>query len=231
MRNTLRLSLFAAALVSGVSSPSLAQSQPPVTAPATSADARLKALYEGYADWDQKQSGFFVDAKGENQSAGYLPKVDPATQLARAKFEQDLLDQLNAIPVASLSPGEKVNADVLRAILEAAVTDAKFHDWEMPANSDSNFWTYLNERESLPDAAAYERYIARMRDIPRYFGEEIANMRAGLKRGFTPPQATLAGRDGSIASFVKPAELCENVAALDIGHGGFLRAYSVCPEG
>ena len=206
MRNTHRLSLLAAALLGGVSSPSLAQSRPPVTAPATSADARLKALYEGYADWDQKQSGFFVDAKGENQSAGYLPKVDPGTQLARAKFEQDLLDQLNAIPVASLSPGEKVNADVLRAILEAAVTDAKFHDWEMPANSDSNFWTYLNERESLPDAAAYERYIARMRDIPRYFGEEIANMRAGLKRGFTPPQATLAGRDGSIASFVKPAE-------------------------
>jgi uncharacterized protein (DUF885 family) len=45
-----------------------------------------------------------------------------------------------------------------------------------------------------------------MRDVPRYFSEQVANMRAGLKRGFTPPQATLAGRDGSIASFIKPAE-------------------------
>jgi uncharacterized protein (DUF885 family) len=76
----------------------------------------------------------------------------------------------------------------------------------MPANSDSNFWTYLNAREPLDDASAYERYIARMRDIPRYFAEQIANMRSGLSRGFTPPQATLAGRDASIASFVKPAE-------------------------
>jgi len=31
-------------------------------------------------------------------------------------------------------------------------------------------------------------------------------MRSGLKRGFTPPQATLAGRDGSISSFTKPGE-------------------------
>jgi uncharacterized protein (DUF885 family) len=198
-------SIFAAAALASAASPSLAQPAVPVAAKQT-ADARLKALYEAYADWDQKEGGYFVDARGENQSAAYLPKVDLATQLARARFEQQMLDQLNAIPAASLSPDERVNAGVLRAILEAAVADAKFRDWEMPANSDSNFWTYLNEREQLDDAAAYQRYIARMRDIPRYFDEEIANMRAGLKRGFTPPQATLAGRDGSIASFIKPAE-------------------------
>ena len=203
MRNT----LLAAALLVGTSLPIAVQAQrPTAAAPAASADARLKALYETYADWDQKESGFFQDAKGENQSGDYLPKVDPATQQARAKYQQGLLDQLNAIPAASLSSTEQVNAAVLREILEAAVADAKFRDWEMPANSDSNFWTYLNERNPLDDAAAYRRYIARMRDVPRYFGEQVANMRAGLKRGFTPPQATLTGRDGSISSFIKPAE-------------------------
>ena len=203
MRNT----LLAAALLAGTSLPIAVQAQrPTAAAPAASADARLKALYETYADWDQKESGLFQDAKGENQSGDYLPKVDPATQQARAKYQQGLLDQLNAIPAASLSSTEQVNAAVLREILEAAVADAKFRDWEMPANSDSNFWTYLNERNPLDDAAAYRRYIARMRDVPRYFGEQVANMRAGLKRGFTPPQATLTGRDGSISSFIKPAE-------------------------
>lgn len=202
----MRKTLLLAGLLAGAS-PSLVDAQAPAaSAVTTSADARLRALYETYADWDQKESGFFPDSKGENQSAGYLPKVDPATQIARAKYEQGLLDQLNAIPVVDLSPPEKVNAAVLREILQDAVTDAIFRDWEMPANSDSNFWTYLHERDPLDDAAAYQRYIARMRDIPRYFGEQIANMRAGLKRGFTPPQATLAGRDGSIASFIKPAE-------------------------
>jgi uncharacterized protein (DUF885 family) len=76
----------------------------------------------------------------------------------------------------------------------------------MPVNSDSNFWTYLDESNPLDDADAYRRYIARMRDVPRYFAEQIANMRAGLARGFTPPSTTLAGRDGSIAAFTVPAE-------------------------
>ena len=206
MRTTLAIPALLAGLLASTSpSPLHAQaSAPPATAP--SADARLKTLYEAYADWDQKESGFFVDSKGENQPADYLPKVDPATQMARARYQQGLLDQLNAIPAASLSAAERVNASVLGAILEAAIADANFRDWEMPANSDSNFWTYLNERDPLDNAAAYRRYIARMRDIPRFFADETANMRAGLKRGFTPPQETLAGRDGSIESFIKPAE-------------------------
>ena len=146
-------SILAVAVLGSAASPSLAQPVAPPAATQT-ADARLKALYEAYADWDQKEGGYFVDSRGENQSAAYFPKVDPATQLARARFEQQMLDQLNAIPVASLSPDERVNAGVLRAILEAAVADTKFRDWEMPANSDSNFWTYLNEREQLDNAAA-----------------------------------------------------------------------------
>ena len=202
----MRTILLASALLAGTSFPTAAFAQTPQASAATTADVSLKALYDAYADWDQKESGFFQDAKGENQSSNYLPKVDPATQLARAKYQQALLDQLNAIPNAGLSSTEKVNAAVLREILEAAVADAKFRDWEMPANSDSNFWTYLNERNPLDDGASYRRYIARMRDVPRYFAEQTANMRAGLKRGFTPPQATLAGRDGSISSFIKPAE-------------------------
>ena len=170
--------------------------------PQPAADSQLKALYESYADWTQKEFGFYEDAKGENQSAAYLPRVDPATQLARAEHLKRVLAQLDAIPADQLSAAERVNAGVLRTILNASISDARFREWEMPVNSDSNFWTYLDERNPLDDADSYRRYIARMRDIPRYFEEQMSNMKAGLKRGLTPPAATLAGRDGSIASFI-----------------------------
>src|SRR5258708_30404868 len=42
-----------------------------------------------------------------------------------------------------------------------------------------------------------------MRDIPRYYREQIANMRAGLARGFTPPRLTLQGREKSIATIAE----------------------------
>ena len=172
-------------------------------APVASADARLKAIYDAYADWSAEQYGYFEDAEGETELADYLPKVDAATQLKQAEHLRGVLGAVRAIPVAHLSPEERVNAAVLTTLLEAAIADARFREWEMPVNSDSNFWTYINARTPLDDAAAYRRYIARMRDVPRYFAEQIANMRAGLERGFTPPQVTLVGREASIASFIK----------------------------
>jgi len=47
-----------------------------------------------------------------------------------------------------------------------------------------------------------EHYVARLNDVPRYFDENIANMRAGLKRGFSVPRAVLAGRDVSISAYI-----------------------------
>jgi uncharacterized protein (DUF885 family) len=166
------------------------------------ADVRLKALYDGYAAWEEKEFGFFDNARGERERTAYLERVDEATQLRRAAHLKDLLSQLNAIPMARLSPDEQVNAAVFRTVLEADIADANFRTWEMPFNSDSSFWTYLDAQQPFDDAAGYQRYIARMRDIPRYFDEQIVNMRAGLARGFSVPRATLNGRDKSVAAFI-----------------------------
>lgn len=200
--------------------PAAAHAAPAAQAAAqTSADARLKALYDGYAEWDAKESGVIEDARGEAKPADYLPKVDPASQQRRAGYLQELLVQLNAIPAAQLSAGERVNAAVFRTVLENAISDARFHLWEMPFNSDSSFWTYLDS-DRLDDAAGYWRYIARMRDIPRYFDEQIVNMRAGLARGFSVPRATLDGRDASIAAFL----------ADDLTKSPFHKAFDTMPS-
>jgi len=196
------LGYVAAALLATafLNSPSMAAAA--VKQAPTSADARLKALYESYAAWDAKESGYFEDSRGEIESTAYLARVDAASQLRRAAHLQDLLNQLNAIQVAQLSPDEKVNAAVFRTLLENQVSDAHFRTWEMPFNSDSSFWTYLDASQEFDDIAGYRRYIARLRDIPRYFDEQIVNMRAGLARGFSVPRATLTGRDQSVAAFI-----------------------------
>ncbi|HKP34852.1 MAG TPA: DUF885 family protein, partial [Sphingomicrobium sp.] len=179
-----------------------AQASPARQTAANPADLKLRALYDGYAAWDAKESEQFEDPRGETKPTSHLPHVDAQSQLRRAAHLRELLDQLKAIPVQQFSPEERVNAAVFRTILENGVADARFRVWEMPFNSDSSFWTYLDARRSFADAAEYRRYISRMRDIPRYFDEQIANMRAGLARGFSVPRATLAGRDASIAAFI-----------------------------
>jgi uncharacterized protein (DUF885 family) len=168
----------------------------------TSADARLKALYDGYEAWQEKEFGFFDNSRGERERTGYLPHVDEGSQLRRAAYLKNVLAEVDAIPAAQLSPDEQVNAAVLRTVLETDVADSQFRTWQMPFNSDSSFWTYLDAQQPFDDAAGYQRYIARMRDIPRFFDEQIVNMRAGLARGFSVPRATLNGRDKSVAAFI-----------------------------
>nr|WP_239591026.1 DUF885 family protein [Vitreimonas flagellata] len=167
------------------------------------ADQRLQALYESDWAWSMREFAQIDDGEGGITDDDHLPSVTPAAQARRAAHWQEALAALNAIPAEQLSEGERVNAAVLRTNLEIAIADARFREWEMPFNSDSSFWSYLAERQQLRDAAAYRRYIGRMRDTPRYFREQIANMRAGLARGFSVPRVTLEGRDQSIASFTE----------------------------
>src|SRR5581483_634034 len=172
----------------------------PCLARAQSADERLRAISTEEWKWRLEQ---FPGLEGvEKPVPDRLPKVDPATQETRLRYWQDVLRKLDDIPRAQLSPGEQLNYDVYRPEIENFVANQKFRDYEMPANSDSAFWSDLSytARRPFKTLTDYKNWIAQMRDIPRYFREQIGNMRAGLARGFTPPQLTLQGRDKSIAT-------------------------------
>ena len=72
-----------------------------------------------------------------------MPKVDPASQSMRLAKWQDTLAQLDAIPRAALSPAEQLNYAVYRPQIETLIANQRFRDFEMPANSDTTFWTDL----------------------------------------------------------------------------------------
>ena len=170
---------------------------------AQSADERLRPIYTEEWKWRLEQ---FPGLEGvEKPVPDRLPKVDPATQDMRLHYWQDVLHKLDDISHAQLSPEEQINYDVYRPEIENFVADQKFRDYEMPANSDSAFWSDLGEtaRRPFKTLTDYKNWIAQMRDIPRYFREQITNMRAGLARGFTPPRPTLQGREKSIATIAE----------------------------
>ncbi len=168
-----------------------------------SADARLRALYT--SEWAWREATFADDEGGTKPIVDHLPKVDPVTQAMRLAYWQNVMKELDAIPYAQLSPKEQVNYDVYKPQIENLIADQQFREYEMPANSDSSFWTDLGytARRPFKSLQDYQNWIAQMRDIPRYFREQIAEMRAGEARGFTPPKVTLEGRDSSITAVTK----------------------------
>jgi uncharacterized protein (DUF885 family) len=164
------------------------------------ADEQLRAIYTSEWKWrsDQQPDG----EDGNRPIADHLPRVDPGTQEMRLKYWEDVLKRVEAVRRESLSQGEQLNYDIYRAQIGVLIANQRFRDFEMPANSDTTFWTDLGytARRPFRTLTDYEHWIAQMRDVPRYFREQMDEMRAGLKRGFTPPQVTLQGRDASITA-------------------------------
>jgi uncharacterized protein (DUF885 family) len=164
------------------------------------ADARLQSIYSD--EWKWREQQFADDEDAQKRIEDHLPKVDAQAQAQRLQMWQDVLKKLEAIPRAELSPAEQLNYDVYVPQIKALIADQQFHEYEMPVNSDTTFWTNLGStaRRTYRSAQDYRNWISQMKDIPRYFHEQTDEMRAGLKRGFTPPRVTLEGRDASLTA-------------------------------
>jgi uncharacterized protein (DUF885 family) len=165
-----------------------------------SADARLRGLYG--REWQWRMGQLPDDEDATRPIAEHLARVDAATQAMRLGYWQGVQKELDGIPRGQLSPREQVNYEVYRAQIEALIANQRFRDFEMPANSDTTFWTDLGytARRPFRTLEDYRHWISQMRDVPRYFHEQMDEMRAGVKRGFTPPRQTMEGRDGSITA-------------------------------
>ena len=164
------------------------------------ANARFQALYT--TEWKWRDEQFADDEDSQKPISDHLPKVDPAAQDARLKYWEDVLAKLDAIPRAELSPEQQINYDVYRPQIQGLISSQRFRDYEMPANSDTTFWTDLGytARRPFKTLKDYKNWIAQLHDVPRYFREQMDEMRAGMKRGFTPPKVTMEGRDSSITA-------------------------------
>ena len=175
------------------------------TSKQNSADARLQAIYTEEWRWRDQQ---FPDSEdSEKPIQDHLPKVDPPTEEMRLRVWQEVLRKLDSIPRAGLSPAERLNYDVYRPQIETLIANQRFRDYEMPVNADTPFWTSLGyiARRPYRSVQDYRNWLAQMRDIPRYFREQIDEMRRGLRRGFTPPRVTLQGRDASLTAVTESA--------------------------
>ena len=189
-------------LLVGMTTMTMAHADAP---PNESADGRFKSIYATEWAWRQAQfPGMDDEDQQASPHADRLPAVDAKSQAARLGYWNDVLRKLAAIPVKDLSVENRVNYEVYKPQIENLAAELHFRGYEMPFNSDSQFWSDLGFMSNLhlKNAKEVQNYIARLNDVPRYFDENIVNMRAGLKRGFSVPRDVLGGRDVSISTFI-----------------------------
>jgi uncharacterized protein (DUF885 family) len=178
----------------------------PQTPPETPSEAPSETLHALFArEWQSRLEAdpLLATAVGVHTFNDRLPSL-AADELAR----QDALwrgyrDELLAIDRAALSPDDAINYDIFHEQLEARITGYRFGDHQIPFNADSGFHTSLARLPQdvpLNTVEDYEHYLDRLEALPRYFGEQIEWMRAGLRRGMTQPRVVLAGIQGTMTA-------------------------------
>lgn len=177
----------------------------------SSEDARFEAIYTAEWAWRQHQASDIGEDTPKDGLA-HLPDVGLEAQDAREKKWADVTAQLEGIKPAKLSAENQVNFQVYQAQIAVLLAQQRFREYERPINSDTTFWGSLKEIANgrFKTEKDYTSYIGLLDQVPRYFDQQIANMKAGLARGFTPPRITLQGRDNSLLPITDAHSLKEN---------------------
>lgn len=168
-----------------------------LTLPATE---RLREIFRD--EWEARKGqipGLWLRDPSE-KVPDRLPRVDAEAQRQHLEYRRGILSELRDLEQGQLTADDLVNLKVLRFQLETLVKSAEFRDYEAPVTSDNAFWIDLAAvgRRAFAQGGDHARWIAQMRDIPRFFAEQTEQMRQGLARGFTPPRITLEGRERAL---------------------------------
>ena len=186
-------------------------------ADASSSEQQLDTIIAEHWDYLMREDPITATTVGVNSYNDRLPSVAQTDQLRRLEAEQSFLRRTKDIDRETLSVDGRINADIFEWLLEDSIQSYELNLSRIPFNTFSGFFMgalTASDNVTMSTAQDYEDYIARMSAIPRYFRENMDNMRDGTKTGFVLPQIVIDGvlptieaqikSDPESSSFFKP---------------------------
>ncbi|MDF3019751.1 MAG: hypothetical protein K0Q92_1054 [Steroidobacteraceae bacterium] len=162
-------------------------------------DAALNALVEEYFDVQLELSPLNATAIGDTR---YDDKLDETTSPGfREKelgIQRAFLDRARRIDATKLSPSARITWEIFVGERELALAGQKFPEELMPFNQMGGLPMTLamfgsgSGPQPFGTARDYDRFLARVREFPRWADGAIALMREGMSRGITVPRPAMA---------------------------------------
>lgn len=134
-----------------------------------------------------------------------LPNLSAAELAEQNRQRVNFLAQLDSIDVSRLSSENQINHTIIRAQVQNKVDEYQFNAHYMPLTSEYGFHSSLSfmvRGHDFSKKAGFELYLKRLSQVPRFFEQNIAWMKEGMKVGLTQPQAVLVGYEESIAAYI-----------------------------
>jgi len=201
MKHPFRLAVTAAALALAFAAApnSIAANAP--AAPQTSAAPAHKALLalaDQYYDAAARFEPIGATENGDNRFDDQLGmSIAPAKRAAQFKLYRQFAARLNSIKREQLDTSDRINYDILGYELKGLLAMERFPEHLLPINQmDSvpvSLANYAGGEASQPIGTVkeYDAYLSRVRQLPAWIDQSIANMRVGIKQGITQPKAIM----------------------------------------
>lgn len=165
-----------------------------VSAPASAGEAETAAfskLADDYDAWLKRENPIGAGFEGDLEAMGRLPDASFEADNRRTEELKAFKARVDAIQADTLGKDDAFDRDYLAASLEDALALAPFDEARMPFSNDSGFYSladYLGQATRIRTVEDAEAWLARLKALPAYYDQNIANARRGIETGWTQPK-------------------------------------------
>jgi uncharacterized protein (DUF885 family) len=156
--------------------------------------AQLDAFFA--ADWEYElehhpETATYV---GDTRFNDRLSDYSAAEETREAAHAEQQLKLLAKIPASGLDEQHTISREMMQRELEASLESYRLKEWEMPVSQMNGVHLDLAAMYSqMPFRSAqdYRNYIARLRQVPGVFDQEMSVMRQGMQDHLMEPRYVL----------------------------------------
>lgn len=165
-----------------------------VSTPASAGEAETAAfskLADDYDAWLKRENPIGAGFEGDLEAMGRLPDASFEADNRRTEELKAFKARVDAIQADTLGKDDAFDRDYLAASLEDALALAPFDEARMPFSNDSGFYSladYLGQATRIRTVEDAEAWLARLKALPAYYDQNIANARRGIETGWTQPK-------------------------------------------
>lgn len=165
----------------------------PATAAAVSEDARLNAWFERKYEEQLQLSPIAMTMQGRKDRYGELDDMSrEASQKQLAWMQAALAEMKSGFDYDRLGAETKLSWDLFDYQVRSTEAGDRFSDHRYPfeqmGGTQSFLPTFLINFHKVETEADYLAYVARMREVPRAFGQLMDQVRRSAEMGIRPPR-------------------------------------------
>ena len=155
---------------------------------------QLNDLIAEQWEWRLQQNPVFASFIGDKRYNDQLGSSSEKTILEEQAKIQEFLQRFEAIDPAGLPQQDALNRALEIRSLQEDIHSTDLKLWQMPVNQMNGIHLFAPQLVtvlSFQTVKDYDDYISRLKQLPRVFDENTANMRKGVANGLMPPKFLL----------------------------------------